>query len=38
VEFLEEGGVTPLGGPKKSVKMKKWREINEKNEWDHPRR
>jgi hypothetical protein len=30
VEFLEEGGVTPLGGAKKSVKMKKWRGINEK--------
>jgi hypothetical protein len=30
VEFLEEGGVTPLGGGKKRVKMKKWRGINEK--------
>jgi hypothetical protein len=30
VEFLEEGGVTPLGGGKKRVKMNKWRGINEK--------
>ena len=30
VEFIEEGGRTPLGGSKKSVKMKKWRGINEK--------
>jgi hypothetical protein len=30
VEFLEEGGVTPLGGGKKRVKMKEWRGINEK--------
>jgi hypothetical protein len=30
VEFIEEGGVTPLGGGKKMVKMKKWRGINEK--------
>jgi hypothetical protein len=28
--FKKRGGVTPLGGAKKSVKMKKWREINEK--------
>jgi hypothetical protein len=27
---LYEGGVTPLGGGKKIVKMKKWRGINEK--------
>ena len=25
VEFLEEGGVTPLGRGKKMVKMKEWR-------------
>jgi hypothetical protein len=25
-----EGGVTPLGGHKKRVKLKKWRGINEK--------
>jgi hypothetical protein len=25
-----EGGVTPLGGNKKKVKLKEWREINEK--------
>jgi hypothetical protein len=31
VEFLERGGVTPLGGAQKMVKMKKWRGINEKN-------
>jgi hypothetical protein len=30
VGFLEEGGVTPLGGGKKRVKMKEWRGINEK--------
>jgi hypothetical protein len=30
VEFLEEGGVTPLGGGKKIVKMKELRGINEK--------
>ena len=30
VEFLEERGVTPFGGAQKSVKMKKWRGINEK--------
>jgi hypothetical protein len=30
VEFLKEGGVTPLGGLKKRVKMKEWRGINEK--------
>jgi hypothetical protein len=30
VEFLEEGGVTPLGGSKKMVKMKGWRGIHEK--------
>jgi hypothetical protein len=30
VEFLEERGVTPLGGGKKRVKMKEWRGINEK--------
>jgi hypothetical protein len=28
--FKKRGGVTPLGGPKKMVKMKKWRGINEK--------
>jgi hypothetical protein len=28
--FKKRGGVTPLRGPKKNVKMKKWREINEK--------
>jgi hypothetical protein len=46
VEFLEDGGVTPLGGGKKMVKIKEWRGINEKKgvgsmrkkEWDHPRR
>jgi hypothetical protein len=27
---LKEGGVTPLGGGKKMVKMKEWRGINEK--------
>jgi hypothetical protein len=27
---LYEGGVTPLGGGKKRVKMKEWRGINEK--------
>jgi hypothetical protein len=27
---LKEGGVTPLGGGKKRVKLKKWRGINEK--------
>jgi hypothetical protein len=30
VEFLEKGSVTPLGGGKKMVKMKKWRGINER--------
>ena len=30
MEFLEEGGVTPLRGGKKRVKMKEWRGINEK--------
>jgi hypothetical protein len=30
VEFLEEGGVTPLGGGRKKVKMKEWRGINER--------
>jgi hypothetical protein len=29
-ENLKEGGVTPLGGGKKRVKLKKWRGINEK--------
>jgi hypothetical protein len=31
VEFQEEGGVTPLGGPKKMVKMNERKRINEKN-------
>jgi hypothetical protein len=30
VEFQEEGGVSPLGGDKKMVKMREWRGINEK--------
>jgi hypothetical protein len=30
VKFLEEGGVTPLGGGKKMVKMKERGGINEK--------
>ena len=29
-ENLNEGGVTPFGGGKKRVKLKKWRGINEK--------
>jgi hypothetical protein len=28
--FWKRGGVTPLGGAKNKVKMKKWRGINEK--------
>jgi hypothetical protein len=36
VGSLEEGGVTPLGGGKKRVKMKEWRGINEKKRVGSP--
>ena len=36
VEFLDGGGVTPLGGHKKNVKLKKLRGINEKKRVGSP--
>jgi hypothetical protein len=35
--FKKRGGVTPLGGPKKMVKMKKGEELMRKIDWDHSR-
>jgi hypothetical protein len=35
--FKKRGGVTPLGGPKKMVKMNERRELMRKIDWDHSR-
>jgi hypothetical protein len=35
--FKKRGGVTPLGGPKKMVKMNERRELMRKIDWDPSR-